>query len=115
MRPLVSSAVTEPTDSGDIVSFNEQDNAVRHAIACASNSGSRPLTFRVSKPKIITQANMIRAFAGMFLEEPHRTTRNFNALLDKVGKEIFAEGHGLNLIMSPPMPFISLNDFSNLK
>lgn len=46
----------------------------------------------IEKPKIVTQANMIRAFAGMFLEEPHRTTRNFNALLDKVGKEIFAEG-----------------------
>jgi len=45
--------------------------------------------------RIITQANLIRAFAGMFLEEPHRTTRNFNALLDKIGKEIFVERHRL--------------------
>ncbi len=50
----------------------------------------------IEKAKIITQANMIRAFAGMFLEEPHRTTRNFNSLLDKVGKEIFVEGHKLD-------------------
>jgi hypothetical protein len=50
----------------------------------------------VDKTRIITQANLIRAFAGMFLEEPHRTTRNFNALLDKVGTEIFKEGHKLD-------------------
>lgn len=49
----------------------------------------------IEKLRIIAQANMIRAFAGMFLEEPHRTTRNFNALLDKVGKEIFIEKHRL--------------------
>ncbi len=47
----------------------------------------------IEKVRIITQANAIRAFAGMFLEEPHRTTRNFNALLDNVGKTIFVDGH----------------------
>lgn len=47
----------------------------------------------IEKVRIITQANSIRAFAGMFLEEPHRTTRNFNALLDNVGKTIFVDGH----------------------
>ena len=36
---------------------------------------------------------MIRAFAAMFLGEPHRTTRNYGALKAKVGKEIFAKGH----------------------
>jgi hypothetical protein len=50
----------------------------------------------IDKTRIITQANMIRAFAGMFLEEPHRTTRNFNALLDKVGVDIFAQGQKLD-------------------
>ena len=45
--------------------------------------------------KIITQANAIRAYAGMFRDEPHRTTKNFNALLDLVGKEIFLERHRL--------------------
>lgn len=47
----------------------------------------------IEKVRIITQSNAIRAFAGMFLEEPHRTTRNFNALLDNVGKSIFVDGH----------------------
>lgn len=31
----------------------------------------------------------------MILEEPHRTTRNFRALLEKVGTEIFAADHRL--------------------
>ena len=44
----------------------------------------------VEKTRIITPPNLIRAFASVFLEEPHRTTRNFRALLDKVGAEIFA-------------------------
>ena len=31
----------------------------------------------------------------MFLEEPHRTTRNYAALLDRVGKDIFGPDHRL--------------------
>jgi hypothetical protein len=31
----------------------------------------------------------------MFLEEPHRTTRNYAALRERVGKDIFALGHRL--------------------
>src|SRR5262249_41901482 len=50
----------------------------------------------IEKVRVITQANTIRAFAGMFLEEPHRTTRNFNALLDNIGKTIFVDGHKLD-------------------
>lgn len=45
----------------------------------------------IEKTRIITFANMIRAFAAMFLNEPHRTTRNFGRLKAKVGKEIFAK------------------------
>ncbi|HWP55044.1 MAG TPA: AIPR family protein, partial [Pyrinomonadaceae bacterium] len=47
----------------------------------------------IEKTRIITPANMIRAFASMFLNEPHRATRNYAALRDKVGDTIFAEGH----------------------
>jgi hypothetical protein len=50
----------------------------------------------IEKVRIVTQANAVRAFAGMFLEEPHRTTRNFNALLDNVGKTIFVDGQKLD-------------------
>ncbi len=47
----------------------------------------------IEKTRVITQSNLIRAFASMFLQEPHRTTRNYSALKDKVGKEIFVTGH----------------------
>jgi hypothetical protein len=36
---------------------------------------------------------VIKAFAAMFLQEAHRTTRNYSGLKDKVGKEIFGKGH----------------------
>lgn len=44
----------------------------------------------LEKTRIVTFANMIRAFASMFLNEPHRATRNYQGLKNKVGKEIFA-------------------------
>jgi hypothetical protein len=47
----------------------------------------------IEKTRIVIPTNMIRAFAAMFLNEPHRTTRNYAALASKVGKEIFAKGH----------------------
>lgn len=49
----------------------------------------------IEKTRIITPANMIRAFAAMFLQEPHRTTRNYAALKRKIGVEggIFVKGH----------------------
>lgn len=49
----------------------------------------------IDKTLIVTQVNMIRAFVGMFLEEPHRTTRDFNALLDRIGRDIFLDGQKL--------------------
>jgi hypothetical protein len=50
----------------------------------------------IEKTRIVTPANLIRAYAAMFLEEPHRTTRNYAALLDRVGKDIFAPEHLLD-------------------
>jgi hypothetical protein len=47
----------------------------------------------IEKTRIITQPNVIKAFAAMFLDEAHRTTRNYSALKAKVGKDIFGQGH----------------------
>ena len=44
----------------------------------------------VEKTRIITPTTLIRAFASVFLEEPHRTTRTYGALLQQLGKSIFA-------------------------
>lgn len=49
----------------------------------------------IEKTRIITLTNLIRAYAGLILEEPHRTTRNFRALTEKVGTEIFSADHRL--------------------
>jgi hypothetical protein len=49
----------------------------------------------VEKTRIVTPANLIRAYAAMFLAEPHRTTRTYRTLLANVGKEIFGPGHQL--------------------
>lgn len=47
----------------------------------------------IGPTRIVTPAKMIKAFAAMFLEEPHRATKNYTELKGKIGKEIFAEGH----------------------
>ncbi len=43
----------------------------------------------IEKTRIITPATLIRAYASCFLEEPHRTTRSYGALLQELGKSIF--------------------------
>ncbi len=50
----------------------------------------------IEKTRVITQPNVIKAFAGMFLEEAHRTTRNYSGIKAKVGTEIFGKGHKLD-------------------
>lgn len=49
----------------------------------------------VEKTRVVTPASLIRAYASMFLEEPHRTTCTYRVLLSSVGKEIFGENHRL--------------------
>jgi hypothetical protein len=51
--------------------------------------------FPIEKTRIVTPRNMVRAFAAMFLNEPHRTTRNYAALSARVGRDIFVEGQRL--------------------
>jgi len=43
----------------------------------------------VEKTRIITPTILIRAYASAFLEEPHRTTRTYGALLQQLGRSIF--------------------------
>lgn len=48
---------------------------------------------QIEKTRIVTPANMIKAYAAMFQAEPHRTTRNYAALKARVGTDIFVKGH----------------------
>jgi hypothetical protein len=49
----------------------------------------------IEKTRIITPGLLIRSFASMFLEEPHRATRSYRRILDRVGTEIFGPTHRL--------------------
>jgi hypothetical protein len=51
--------------------------------------------FGIEKVRIINMAALVRAFAAIFLVLPHRTTRNYKALLRSVGKDIFNKDHRL--------------------
>jgi hypothetical protein len=47
----------------------------------------------IEKVRVINMTNLVRSFAAIFLELPHRTTRNYKALLKSVGTEILHRDH----------------------
>lgn len=49
----------------------------------------------IEKVRVVNMTTLVRAFASIFLERPHRTTRNYKALLKSVGSEIFGKDHKL--------------------
>lgn len=49
----------------------------------------------IEKVRIFNMTMLIRAFASMFLLLPHRTTRNYKALLSQIGSDIFNIDHRL--------------------
>ena len=49
----------------------------------------------VEKVRVLDTRTLVRAFASIFLEVPHRTTRNYKALLKTVGTDIFNKEHKL--------------------
>jgi hypothetical protein len=51
----------------------------------------------VEKVRIVTRSLQIRAFASMFLDEPHRAGRYFATLLNDIGGRIFADDHRLEM------------------
>jgi hypothetical protein len=51
----------------------------------------------IEKVRVISMTMLIRAFASMFLEIPHRTTRNYKELLKSIGADIFNPDHNLDM------------------
>jgi AIPR protein len=47
----------------------------------------------VEKVRVVGMTAVVRAFASMFLEKPHGTTRNYKNLLKQIGTEIFHKDH----------------------
>jgi hypothetical protein len=49
----------------------------------------------IEKGRIVSPQNEVRAFAAMFLEEPHTSTKNYKLLRANVGKNIFVKSDKL--------------------
>lgn len=49
----------------------------------------------IEKARVISFANLVRSFAGMFRNEPHRTTKNYSGLIAQTGTEIMSDTHRL--------------------
>lgn len=49
----------------------------------------------IEKTKIIGHQNLVRAVGAMILREPHRATRTYRLLAERVGKDIFTDGDKL--------------------
>lgn len=49
----------------------------------------------IEKVRVIDMRTLVRAFAAIFLELPHRTTRNYKTLLRSIGTDIFNPQHKL--------------------
>jgi hypothetical protein len=49
----------------------------------------------LAKTRVVTMANLIRAYSSMFRRLPHRTTRAYNELLEGIGESIFGQDHRL--------------------
>ena len=47
----------------------------------------------VEKTRVVTQANLTRAFAAMFLSDPHTVSRSYKMIRAKLGEEIFKKNH----------------------
>lgn len=65
----------------------------------------------IEKVRIVSPTNLIRAFSAMYLAVPHRTLRSYKSILGAVGKEIFAEGHKLELYYAAAFAFYKMEYF----
>lgn len=51
----------------------------------------------IEKSRVVNMTTIVRSFASMFLNLPHRTTRNYKALISSVGTNIFHQDHKLEM------------------
>jgi hypothetical protein len=50
---------------------------------------------RIEPRRVVTPVGLVKAYSSMFLEEPHKTARDFGSVLKKVGADIFEQSHRL--------------------
>ena len=69
----------------------------------------------IEKTRVVKFDTMIRAFAAMFLNGPHRTTRNFKALKGKLGWDIFAKDQRMEPYYTAAFALYTLEFFLRTK
>jgi hypothetical protein len=65
------------------------------ALYCERRSKQYSSDPTIQKIRVVDLRTLIKAFASMFLELPHRTTRNYKALRESIGISIFVRDHRL--------------------
>lgn len=62
----------------------------------------------IEKTRVISLGTMIRTFASMFLNEPHRASRYYATLLRSIGSKIFADDHSFDAYYSAAFGYYKL-------
>lgn len=68
-------------------------------------------TTGIEKVRIITRDQIVRAFAAMFLDEPHRATGYVPTLMDQLGGRIFNDEHKLEPYYAAAFGYYKLEFF----
>jgi hypothetical protein len=69
----------------------------------------------IERTRVISATNTIRAYAAMFLDEPHRTIRNYAAIWQKVSSSIFVKGHKMDAYHVAAFAYFKLDAMLRLK
>ena len=51
----------------------------------------------IERTEILTPITLMKAYASIILEEPHKTTRDFQSIMNKAGTSIFGKKHKIEL------------------
>ena len=51
----------------------------------------------IDRTEILTPISLMKAYASIILEEPHKTTRDFQSIMSKAGSSIFGKKHKIEL------------------
>jgi hypothetical protein len=75
--------------------FPSFEDSPSHKLFYERRPGQYNAIHEVERVRIVNMTTLVRSFSAMFLKLPHRTTRNYKALLQKLGHEIFHADHKL--------------------
>jgi hypothetical protein len=70
---------------------------------------------QIEKKRVIPFDATIKAFAGMFLNEPHRTTRNFKGIKARLGTDLFAKDQKMEPYYAAALAYFRVESLFNAK